>query len=401
MPRQKRPTYEYVERLHCYRKRIKDVDGKYVAVYGKTPQELEEKLEAARAVISAGLDVRENPTVEQYAKNWLPGVTAEMGAKYRESYETAVRLHIVPVIGGILLRDVRPDDAREVMVRLAGKSASLQSKVLSTMKALFENAVDNDIIVKNPAAKLKAGGKKAEKKTPLTDAQVQVIKDAVSGTKAETFVLLALGTGMRREELLALTWAHVDLDGAAPHVNVRQALRWEHNQPKVSSILKTDAAWRTIPIPDDLSAYLRTLRGSGYVIGGEAPLTETRFRRLWDVVRVRQTGPRTYTDYSGDKPKKVTFMRKLGAKSRGGNFNYTIDFDVHPHLLRHTYITNLILNGVNIKRVQYLAGHSDIKFTLEVYTNLVENSPEAIRAELKKTWDKALSKADADSGQAG
>jgi len=388
LPRQKRPTYEYVERLHCYRKRIKDVDGKYVAVYGKTPQELEEKLEAARAVISAGLDVRENPTVEQYAKNWLPGVTAEMGAKYRESYETSVRLHIVPVIGTLFLRDVRQDDAREVMVRLAGKSASLQSKVLSTMKALFENAVENDIIARNPAAKLKAGGKKTAKKVPLTEAKVKILKDAVKGTKAETFVLLALNTGMRREELLALTWDNVDLEGSAPHVNVRQALRWERNQPKISSILKTDAAWRTIPIPDDFVEYLKEVRGSGYVIGGETPLTETRFRRLWDVVRIRQTGPRTYVDYSGDKPKKVTFTRKLGAKSRGGNFHYTIDFDVHPHLLRHTYITNLILDGVNPKRVQYLAGHADIKFTMEVYTNLVENSPEAIREELKKVWEK-------------
>jgi len=388
MPRQKRPTYEYVERLKRYRKRIKDADGKYVSVYGKTPQELEEKLEAARAVISAGLDVRENPTVAQYAQQWLPGATAEMGTKYKEDYEKAVRLHIVPVIGHLTLREVRPDDARAVMTELAGKSNSLQSKVLATMKALFENAVDNDIIPKNPAAKLKAGGKKTEKKTPLTEKQVEVLKDAVCGTRAETFVLLALATGMRREELLALTWDNVDLQKNAPHVNVRQALRWEHNQPKVSSILKTEAAWRTIPISDEMKSHLDKQKSkSGFVFGGTAPLTESRFRRLWAAVEARQTGPKTYTGYDKDgKKQKVTFVRKLGAKSRGGNWKYTIDFDVHPHLLRHTYITNLILGGVNIKRVQYLAGHSDIKFTLEIYTNLVENSPEAIREELKKLW---------------
>ncbi len=214
------------------------------------------------------------------------------------------------------------------------------------------------------------------------------MRNAVRGTRAETFVLLALDTGMRREELLALTWDNVDLKSSAPHVNVRQALRWEHNQPRVSSILKTEAAWRTIPISDKMKSYLDAeKRKSGYVIGGDAPLTESRFRRLWAAVEARQTGPKTYTDYGKDGEKrKVTFVREPGAKSRGGDWRYTIDFDVYPHLLRHTYITNLILGGVNIKRVQYLAGHSDIKFTLEIYTNLVENSPEAIREELKKLW---------------
>ena len=44
MPRPKKPTYEFVERLKLYRKRIKDADGKYVAIYGKTPDELTQKL---------------------------------------------------------------------------------------------------------------------------------------------------------------------------------------------------------------------------------------------------------------------------------------------------------------------------------------------------------------------
>ena len=89
--------------------------------------------------------------------------------------------------------------------------------------------------------------------------------------------------------------------------------------------------------------------------------------------------------------------RELGAKSRGGDFCYTIDFDVAPHILRHTYITDLILSGANLRRVQYLAGHSNIKVTLEIYTHLMEHAPEnlmpevmlafGVKSEVKNTED--------------
>ena len=63
MPKPKRQHYEWVPRLNLYRKRIKDVDGKYVPIYAKTERELDAKLEEARTVISAGLAAKADPTV--------------------------------------------------------------------------------------------------------------------------------------------------------------------------------------------------------------------------------------------------------------------------------------------------------------------------------------------------
>ena len=71
MARPKKPTYEYVERLKLYRKRIKGPGGKYVAVYGKTPEELDEKLAVAQKEIEEEVYHRENPTVKEYAEKWL------------------------------------------------------------------------------------------------------------------------------------------------------------------------------------------------------------------------------------------------------------------------------------------------------------------------------------------
>lgn len=54
---------------------------------------------------------------------------------------------------------------------------------------------------------------------------------------------------------------------------------------------------------------------------------------------------------------------------------YTLDFNVTPHLLRHTYITNLIHEGVDPKTVQYLAGHENSKVTMDIYAKVKYNKP--------------------------
>ena len=69
--------------------------------------------------------------------------------------------------------------------------------------------------------------------------------------------------------------------------------------------------------------------------------------------------------------------KKLGETVRNSRVQITIDFAVTPHILRHTYITNPILSGANIKVMQYLAGHSKAEITLNIYAHHVERSPEA------------------------
>ena len=79
--------------------------------------------------------------------------------------------------------------------------------------------------------------------------------------------------------------------------------------------------------------------------------------------------------------------QKLGEKCQRHNFYYTIDFEVTPHILRHTYITNLFLSGVDLKTVQYLAGHSTVEMSLNTYTHLMKNTPEDLIGEIKKAFE--------------
>ncbi len=76
---------------------------------------------------------------------------------------------------------------------------------------------------------------------------------------------------------------------------------------------------------------------------------------------------------------KCTVKPELGSslKTRP-DLVYSIDFEVTPHILRHTYITNLIHSGVDPKTVQYLAGHESSKTTMDIYAKVKYNSPEEL-----------------------
>lgn len=387
MARPKKPKYTYLEDKKRYQKKIRDADGKYFALYGKTPEELTEKIEEAERQIAAAKYSRANPTVAQYAARWQELNLDGTALKTRDTYAYIINSYILPVIGHRRLSEITQDDCKAVMKTMSKMSSSAYNKAVVLMKRIFESAVDNHYISSNPARKLKTGGVAAKEKDALTKEQQAVLLDAVYGTVAETFVNVVLYTGLRREEALGLKWDCVELDGPAPHIRVRRALRWEHNQPILNEELKSKAARRDIPIPPALVACLREAKKTSkgdFVISNTTggPKSQIQFKNMWRAIDSRSTG--TYLGMLGGK--ETLLEKKLGAKCPRHDYCYTIDFDVTPHQLRHTYITNLILAGVNIKTVQYLAGHADPKITLKIYTHLTENQPQNLMAEVMKAY---------------
>jgi integrase len=218
----------------------------------------------------------------------------------------------------------------------------------------------------------------------LTDQQVEVLLDTVRELPPYLFIMLGLYSGLRREEILALQWDCVFLDESTPYISVRRAWRTEHNRPVISTVLKTKAAKRDIPIPKCLVDCLReakTASKSDYVISDSEgqPLAASQFQRVWQYVVVRSTKPRNYYKYVNGQSIKYTVTPTLGMTQRNQpKIKYTLDFDVTPHQLRHTYITNLLYAGVDPKTVQYLAGHENSKTTMDIYAKVKYNKPEEL-----------------------
>lgn len=204
---------------------------------------------------------------------------------------------------------------------------------------------------------------------------------AIKGLPPYVFVMIGLYAGLRREEILALQWDCVFLDGDAPYLSVRRAWHSEHNRPVISTELKTKAAKRDIPLPDQLAECLREAKKtstSEYVVANRdgGPLSYTQFTRIWKYIVTRSTKERTYVRYVNGQKITHTVTPVLGEKAvHNSNVVYSLDFQVTPHQLRHTYITNLIYASVDPKTVQYLAGYENSKITMDIYAKVKYNKP--------------------------
>lgn len=391
MARQKKPKYEYVEQLGLYRKRVQDATGKYVAVYGQTQDELSEKLSNFDNKSNLSPIGRKNPLVNDYIQEWVELHTVNMTYGGQVDYQSIINRNIKPYLKGKHLLDVRPDHLREIMLGVTEKSESVYRKTYQLLNQIFTSAYENQDIPYNPCPKPSKGGVPTKERIALTDQQVNVLLDAVKDTRAYVFCMIAIYSGMRREEILGLKWDCVFLDDT-PRIEVKRALRFEHNRPVVSEKLKTKAAKRIIPIPDQLVICLREAlekSNSSHVIADKAgnPLSGSSFRELWMAVKRRSVGERTVKKVENGQRKTYTIMAEKGQKAAHRDFFYTIDFQVTPHILRHTYITNLLLAGIDIKTVQYLAGHENSKITLDIYAHLTYNRPEDILKKVQAAFD--------------
>ena len=371
--------------IQYYRTRIMDADGKQVSLYAATCEELYEKQLEARRQVEEIIFRRQHPTVAEYCQKWLLMQSAKVSASTLRGYTADMKNYIIKPLGEMYMEEVTADDIRLALVPLSKKSEGLYSTVNMLLKCIFYSAERSQILEHNPCVGISGkGGKPAKKREALTDQQVEVLLDTVRELPPYLFIMLGLYSGLRREEILALQWDCVFLDESTPYISVRRAWRTEHNRPVISTVLKTKAAKRDIPIPKCLVDCLReakTASKSDYVISDSEgqPLAASQFQRVWQYVVVRSTKLRNYYKYVNGQSIKYTVTPTLGMTQKNQpKIKYTLDFDVTPHQLRHTYITNLLYAGVDPKTVQYLAGHENSKTTMDIYAKVKYNKPEEL-----------------------
>ena len=374
-----------------YRTRIEDADGGRVAIYGRTREELYDKVLEVQRQIENDTFRRTSPTVEEYANKWLLMQSAHIRATTLIDYTSKVKNYIIKPLGQMYMADVTADDIRLALVAASKKSASVYKSVNILYKCIFASAKESRVIEENPTGFLstKDGGVPQKERQALTDEQADRLLEAVRGLPPYVFIMLGLYAGLRREEILALQWDCVYLDCDAPYLSVRRAWHTEHNRPVILTELKTKAARRDIPLPDCLAECLKEEKAvstSEYVIANRegGPLSYTQFKRLWQYIVTRTVKERSYYRYEGGRRVKHTVKPVLGEKAaHNGKVVYSLDFEVTPHQLRHTYITNLIHASVDPKTVQYLAGHESSKITMDIYAKVKYNQPDELGEVLK------------------
>ena len=248
-----------------YRTRVCDKFGHEIAVYGDTREEVYKKVEILQEQIDNNVILwRDSPLVKDYCEKWLVIKSAQVRYTTMVDYTSKVRRHIIPALGDMHMADVTQDDIRMALVPVSKYSKSVYKSVVILTKCIFRSAQESKVIDRDPSLFLAAegGGVPQEERIPLTDEQVEKLLEAIKGLPPYLFVMLGLYAGLRREEILALQWDCVFLDGPAPYLTVQRAWHTENNKPVILSELKTNAARRNIPCPERLAQALREAKES-------------------------------------------------------------------------------------------------------------------------------------------
>lgn len=327
------------KKLKCKTFMLPDGTRKYI--YGKTQKEVDEKYIQARLEMNAGVDLKNRDTFGEFAQMWFTTFKKDrVTPRVADQIKRNINIHLMPHLSAYRMRDITPMMCANVFAAMtkAGKGEDLQRKVYQIMRAIFSVAVENGVIYKSPVtSSVQPGGRKSKKKKALTVAQTNALKATVNGRDIEPFVAIVLSTGLRKGEALGLQWDDVNM--SRMELTIRHGLHWENNnQGEIVDYLKSDAAYRTVPFGEDALKQFRKLwaqRDGSNVFHGRdgAPLSHGQFRGMW----------------------KAT--EELGIK------------DLTPHTLRHTAVTNWIKSGLDVKEVQYLAGHATAQVTLDIYAD--------------------------------
>jgi integrase len=302
--------------------------------------------------------------------SWLPDIKRRVSARTFESYEQILRGHIVPALGNTALAKLTPLQCQRYASGLELSPASIAKQVQILRQAL-ERAVEWELLRRNPASRLRAPH--SSQRAPiraLTDAEKQRLLAATKGSSIHGIVLLALATGMRRGELLALRWSDVDLTNGT--IAVRRSV--SETKTGVGAVPPKSGRSRVIRIPASIVVYLRHCRAAQ----NEVRLFLAETWQDEDLIFPRPTGGLR-------RPSEVSrAFNRICAEpippAKGYRQRPRIGLDARFHDLRHTHATDLLHAGVPVKVVSERLGHSSVSTTLDVYAHVLPDMQEAAAA---------------------
>ncbi len=297
-------------------------------------------------------------TVKEILHQWLDGYCkTNCSMRTCDGYEGVAKLHLIPVLGHVLLKDLRPQLIQShygtLCATLSNRTVVHVHRVLSQA---LKWAVRQNYIGRNPCDLVDVP--RAEKTTmnTLSAFEVGVLLEEAKDSYYYPVIYTAVSTGLRRNELLALRWRDLDLDLLS--ISVSRTLykgrgRVEFKEPK------TKYSRRRVSMTPKLALYLK----------------EYRADRGWMSMPVA-LDDLVFGDVDGEPLDPSTVTHNFGRMVKRAGLNARF------HDLRHTYATLMLASGVHAKIVSEALGHSTVAITLDIYSHVTPGLQEAAAKQL-------------------
>ena len=290
-------------------------------------------------------DPNKEKTFSECAKVWYRDYKYQVEASTYSGYQYTLK-NLINYFGDVCILDIRQKHINDFLNQMAaeGRSRSMISKAKAMLIQIFDYAEANEIVSKNPALRTKMPKNISEtqrvhhEKDAYTEEETKTICEHIPNNLFGNSIPLLLRTGIRVQELLALTIDDIAEDGS--RLDINKAIKTVDGIPTLGDV-KTYHSKRIVPVPARYRKYAKYLRDNG---GRFYIFTSLREDHLYSVASYRRNYSRIIHSIPG--------IRYLT-----------------PHCCRHTYITHLQEKGVNPTIVKDLAGHADIQVT-DGYTHI-------------------------------
>lgn len=334
----------------------------YKNVSGHSREELEIAKQAAREHYVYGRQITGDSNFAQYAEEWyLVRKEPFISNGSKASYKVCFLKHLLPEFGLRQMKAISANQLQAFVNKYAGSSKSQITMIIGTIKAVFTAAYADGVIDRNPSVALihpKAG--KAKKRRSLTYEERENVITAMHTHPEGPFLAVLYYLGVRRGEALGLKWGDFDWDRGKVHI--QRDIDYTMTTA-CEDTLKTDAADRYIPIPEELHEILAPLKedDNTYVFNHDGkPLSQTSFKRMW----VRLMAACGFAEWR-DSSK---------ATGRTNDILKQVKPTITPHYFRHNYVTMLYEAGIDPFIAMKIVGHTDYQTTANIYTHLSEDT---------------------------
>lgn len=264
---------------------------------------------------------------ERWEKEHFPDIGYNTACKYARCLKK-----LVPHFGDVPIADISAADVKAFLKNLQKKGLARDTVSIhkSVMSQIFDYAIFMREVSSNPCLAVTVPKDLPKtRRDPPTPEEIKIIL-ASADKHFGVYALTALLTGMRREELLALT--DKDIDFTNRSILINKTVIWTPNQPQISTP-KTQTSAREVHLPELLIPHLQNKQG--YIFGNaDKPLSQTQFRRAY-----------------------ARYQKETG-------------LTVTSHQLRHGYASMLYDAEIDIKTAQAQLGHSKSSTTQDIYTHI-------------------------------
>jgi integrase len=332
---------------------LEDHSRKYY--YGQTRKEAHEKLKNAQHEYEQGiLATGPQQTVKQYLEYWLEDVhKAKLRLGSYDAYRTILNRHLIPELGHIRLQKLTTQLVQSFYAKKQkqGYSASRVRAIHVVLHKSLEHAKRIKLVGSNVCDGVELPRSEQHEIQPLTPEQARLLLQKVREHHLEALLTLALTTGMRKGEILALRWQDINLQKG--NLQIRRTLSYMAHYGFKEGEPKTAKSKRTIALPQFV---IETLKRH-YTLQQEARLQASEAWDEHDLVFPNKHGgfivPMTLANHF------TRLLVEIGLPH------------IRFHDLRHSAATLLLSMGVPAKVVQEILGHSTFSTTMDRYSHVL------------------------------